>query len=156
MKINEFINRFEEIYSGNPWYGNSMSEVLKNISPQNAVKKINPHSHSIVELVYHIINWRNFTIKKLQGDKDYDVKQNDDNDWRILDYNNNNLWKESLTEFERTHNALMAELKNFREEALIEIVPTRKFSFEYLLGGLIQHDVYHLGQISLINSILKK
>ncbi len=154
MKVNEYINQFEEIYSGNPWYGKSFSEVLKNITPEVAVKKLSPGAHSIVDLVYHIITWKYFVIKLLQGDKAYDVKPNDKNDWRKLDYGNNNLWSTALKLFDESQTTLIAELKKFNEDVLCENVPDRNYTYDFLLTGLIQHDIYHLGQINQIKSIL--
>jgi uncharacterized damage-inducible protein DinB len=156
MKTNDFITRIEEIYSGNPWYGNSILETLKNINSGEAVKEIFPGGHTMVDLIYHMITWRYFTVKQLQGDGEYDVKQNDQNDWRAIDYNKKNLWEDTLSDFENMHKALLTELKNFKDEKLEEKIPARNFTYEYLLSGLIQHDIYHLGQIGLIKSALKK
>jgi hypothetical protein len=38
MTANYFIMQMEEIYSGNPWYGDSISKILNKIKPENAVK----------------------------------------------------------------------------------------------------------------------
>lgn len=156
MNINELINQFEEIYSGKPWYGSPISDVLKDITPEEAVKKSSAGGHTIADILYHMITWRYFSIKQFQGDKDYDVKQNDENDWRKMDYNKKNLWKEARAEFDRTHKMLLEELRKNNDNILQKKIPARNYTFFYLLQGLIQHDVYHLGQISLIKSSLKR
>lgn len=155
MKINDFINQLEEIYSGKPWYGDSMTDILNKISPGDAVKKLSQGKHSIVELVFHMITWRCFVIKQLQGDKEYDVQQNDKNDWREINYGDENLWKDALSEFDKMHKMLISELNNFNEDLLNKTIPVRSYDYEFMLTGLIQHDMYHLGQISLITSMLK-
>ena len=156
MHKGEIINQLEEIYSGRPWYGDSFTDIFNNISTDDAVRKPPTVSHSIVELIYHIITWRQFVIKQLQGDREFDVKQNDKNDWRELNYGDENLWKNALSEFDRTHRSLISELDNFNDNSLTELAPLRNYTYEFLLTGLIQHDMYHLGQISLIKSILKR
>jgi len=152
MTTNDVITQMEEIYSGNPWYGDSFSKILNNIKPENAVKKIAPGGHTIVDILYHIIAWRYFTIRQLQGDKEYDVKQNDKSDWKVIDYHKKDLWKDALSDFEDTHKMIIEELHNFNNNKLDEKVPVRDYSYKYLISGLIQHDIYHLGQISLLSS----
>ncbi len=154
MQINEYLNQLEEIYSGNPWYGNSVTEILKSIAPEDAVKKPVNGKHTIADLLYHMITWRVFVIKQLQGDKEFDVKQNDKNDWRELDYTNKRLWNEAISESDKTHKLLLSELNNFKEDLLDKQVPLRNYSYQFLLTGLIQHDIYHLGQITLTRSLL--
>jgi len=40
------------------------------------------------------------------------------------------------------------------EEVLIELVAKRKYDVRYLLYGLMQHDVYHLGQIAYVKKMI--
>jgi uncharacterized damage-inducible protein DinB len=156
MKVNYYINQLEEIYSGKPWYGEPVLNIFNQISPEDAVEKLTPVTHSIAELVFHMITWRDFAVKLLQGDEEFDVKQNDRNDWRELNLKDENLWRYALSEFDKTHKMLISELNNFNEVKLNIDIPLRNYNYEFLLTGLIQHDIYHLGQISLIKSILKK
>ena len=156
MHKSDIINQLEEIYSGKPWFGDSISDIISNVSAEDAIRKPSGANHSIVDLVYHIITWRYFVIKQLQGDREFNVKQNDENDWRELNYDDQNLWENALSEFDRTHKLLVSELDNFNESSLAQIAPLRNYTHEFLLTGLIQHDMYHLGQISLLKSLLKK
>lgn len=156
MKTDEIIRQLEEIYSGKPWYGNSITEVFNSIGEADAARRLIPEGHSIVDLIYHMITWRYFAITQLQGDKNYDVQPNDKNDWREINYDNKNLLTDALSEFDRIHKQLIAELTNFDDDMVESVVPARDFSFKFLLTGLIQHDIYHLGQISLLRSALAK
>jgi hypothetical protein len=103
-----------------------------------------------------MITWRYFVIKQLQGNKNYDVRQNDKNDWREINYENKNLLKGALSEFDKIHKLLISELNNFNDDLLSEVIPARDYTYEFLLTGLIHHDLYHLGQISLLKSSLAK
>ncbi len=155
MQINEYMNQLEEIYSGKPWYGDSVSGILKNVAPEDAVRRPINGKHTIADLLYHMITWRVFVIKQLKGDKEFDVKQNDKNDWRELDYGDKHLWANALSEFDETHKLLVSELNNFKEDLLDKQISLRNYTYQFLLTGLIQHDMYHLGQITLTRSLLK-
>jgi uncharacterized damage-inducible protein DinB len=156
MKTFEIINQLNEIYTGKPWYGNSVSEIFNSITESGAVQRLVPEGHTIVDLIYHIITWRYFVIKQLQGDKHYDVQQNDINDWRDINYANKDLLKGALSDFDKIHKQLISELSRFNDDQLDMVIPARDYTYEFLLTGLIQHDLYHLGQISLLKSSLSK
>ena len=65
-------------------------------------------------------------------------------------------WSEVLKELEKSQKYLVALLEQFPETRLAETVPslTNKYTFYTLLHGLIHHDIYHAGQISLIKKVL--
>ncbi len=132
MKINDFIIQLEEIYSGKPWCSDSMTDIFNKISPEDAVKKSSQGTHSIVELVFHMITWRYFVVKLLQGDKEYDVKQNDKNDWCEINFSDENLWKYALSEFDKMQKMLISELNNFNEDLINKTIPLRNYNYEFL------------------------
>ena len=53
-----------------------------------------------------------------------------------------------------THQHIIALLQTKDDEFLKEIVDYRKYNFRFLLNGLIQHNIYHIGQIAYIKKIL--
>jgi len=46
-------------------------------------------------------------------------------------------------------------LQQQQDSLLIERVPERDYNFRKLLYGIVQHDIYHLGQIAYITKLLK-
>ncbi|HWR32342.1 MAG TPA: hypothetical protein VN451_02355 [Chitinophagaceae bacterium] len=49
----------------------------------------------------------------------------------------------------------MAEILNQKEDIFLkEMVPGRKFNFHFMLNGLVQHNIYHAGQIAYLNKML--
>ena len=65
-------------------------------------------------------------------------------------------WKEAIDNFKQSQQALVEAVKNFSDPRLTELVPskTHKYTYYTLLHGIIQHDVYHLGQIAYIKKSL--
>ena len=152
-EITFIVHQLEEVFNGDPWFGRSVKSLLSDVNEQTAF--VQPEGqHSILQLVYHMINWRAFTINSLKPTKP--VSYYDDNDWQQLDHIDKTLWPAGLKQLEDTQQELSALLQQCDDSILSNTVPGRKYDFTYLLYGLIQHDVYHAGQMAYINKLLTK
>ena len=65
-------NNLKDSFDGKPWYGISVMEKLNQI-PWEAVNEKAYSAKSIAILVQHIINWRVFVLKKLDGDLEFNI-----------------------------------------------------------------------------------
>ena len=148
-EIQYLIQLYQTAYDGDPWYGKSIKSILSEIDNDTAVKKVNDQ-HSILELLYHMINWREFTISRLEEGKNTTADFFGENDWQVLDHKNLSLWERGLKLLDDTQTILIEALKNLDPEVLDKIVAERKYDGRHLLYGLLEHDVYHLGQIAFI------
>jgi len=59
-----------------------------------------------------------------------------------------------LNRLQETQNELINLLEKQQESLLEKSVSERTYNFRKLLQGLIQHDIYHLGQIAYIKKML--
>lgn len=155
-EIQRLVNALTETYSGEPWYGEGFLEKLDSINWK--LVSISPveNSTTIARLVKHIINWRIFLIEKLQGNAGFDIKIDAPNDWTDIVVESESDWEQLLVEMVESQNAIIRLLKEKTDEILDTQVEGRTYSYRFLIEGIIQHDVYHLGQIGLIASQLKK
>ena len=151
-EVQSIITNLERVLTGEPWYGEAVMPMLKKIHP--AVVYINPkNSHAAIEILYHMITWAEFTLSRVQNKQDYDVQAVEELDWRIIDPKIH-TWAKGLDEFEQLHKQLVAELQTKDDAFLSEMVDYRKYNFRFLLNGLIQHNIYHLGQIAFLKNLL--
>lgn len=142
--------QLEIAYQGEPWFGRATSELLAEVDINTALYKTDDDQHSILELVYHMINWREFTISRLQPDASKDMKYFEKNDWIKLDHGDDTVWEKGLAQLEASQKELLRLLNGLPDEKLSEMVEDRQYNFRFLLNGIIQHDIYHLGQIAYI------
>ncbi len=91
----------------------------------------------------HMVAWRKFVTERLSGNNDFDI--NDKNNFPL-----ESDWQKATSELERSQNAFLEALAQFDPSKLDRTVPTRKDSFRKILHGIIHHDLYHLGQITMI------
>jgi uncharacterized damage-inducible protein DinB len=154
-EIQYIIKLLQAVYDGTPWYGRNIKEICSEINGTIALRKPNEQQHSIVELLYHMITWREFIISRLQAGNDKTMKYFEENDWRNLDHSDPTLWDKGLKLLEDTQMLLVRLLDNQKDELLNQQVAEREYNYRALLHGIIHHDIYHLGQIAYAKKLLK-
>lgn len=153
-ELEHIINNLKECFDGKPWYGISMMERL-NVIPREIVNEQTYSSKSIAVLVQHIINWRIFLLKKLDGDAAYDLKIDSPEDWSETFIKDQQEWEALKTKLVETQENLLEKLSVETEELLKKQVPGKKYTFLPILTSISQHDIYHLGQIAMLNAMHK-
>lgn len=156
MSIEDSIIQYNEVFEGEPWFGTSILKSLQDIPLLFWNKKPEKASHSILELVYHLVDWRIFVIEKLKENKTFDIKLNTEQDWRKdVFISTEKQKKEVIKELVGTQNVICELLKKKTEEWRHEEVAGKVYKNEYMIRGILQHDIYHLGQINMTYSQLK-
>lgn len=156
MTTHELINQLQMMYHGVPWYGDSMAEKLNKIEAPHFDLRISDSAHTIRELLEHMIAWRTYVIEKLDGNIAFDIKLDSDDDWKQLASHNGNGTSDLFDRLKTTQNKLVHKLKEKDDEWLYAQVPGKQYDNLTLLSGIIQHDIYHLGQIGLIHKLLQE
>ena len=150
-KLEFIINDLRECFDGKPWYGDSVMKKLEAIDWRIVNNQVYGDK-TIAILLQHIINWRIFVIKKLQGDAFYDIIIDTLNDWTPQQVNNEQEWQLMLLKIRDTQKEILEQLANRSDDLLDELVPGKKYTFGPILQSVSQHDIYHLGQIAMLNS----
>jgi uncharacterized damage-inducible protein DinB len=147
-EIENILSLFSSVFEKNAWYGPSVKEVLNDVRAEHASLRIK-NTHSIIELVAHMTSWRTFVIKRLEGDNEFSVTDE-------LNFPAVSDWAQAVRDLYEGHEKLIALLRIFPPVKLFEIVPhaSYRYTFYTLLQGIIHHDIYHIGQISLIKKSL--
>lgn len=152
-EIDYFITTIRSILEGEPWYGQSAIKILREIDEANVYKKPTANSHSLIELVYHMINWAEFTLNRLEKDEEKDATFFDKLDWREIT-REEHTWEKAIAQYKVTHDLIIDLLGTKDDKFLSEKVDARDYNVRFLLHGLIQHDIYHLGQIAYLKKLL--
>jgi uncharacterized damage-inducible protein DinB len=64
-------------------------------------------------------------------------------------------WNELLARWNQSRDLLEEKIRNFRLADLAKQVPGRTYPYETLLPGIVQHAIYHSGQIAMALSMLR-
>jgi len=153
-EIARIVDQLEREHAGDPWHGSPLSAILNGVTWQQAASKPIAEAHSIWELVLHIAGWKNETRRRLSGAP---AGEPEHGDWPAVGEASAERWAEAVEQLELAHRLLVSAVKDFPEPDLY--VPTNDsrnrelgvgVTYYELLHGIVQHDVYHAGQIAIL------
>ena len=148
-RINDQLKR---AFRGEAWHGPSVMELLENVSAEQAAAHPVAGAHSIWEIALHIRTWERVALRRIEEWVPTEVTPEED--WPPIKESTEHAWKNALNSLTLNHDALRESIKRLDESRLSEIVPGTQYSVYFLLHGVIQHDLYHAGQIALLKKSL--
>jgi uncharacterized damage-inducible protein DinB len=150
--IKILVQNLKETFNGKPWYGMSMMDKLEAI-PWEIVNQNIYGKKTIAVLVQHIINWRLFVLKKLEDDLEFDIVIDGKNDWHVVHISNQEEWEGLKDRLRKTQEDLIQKLSHETDALFLKQVPGKAYTFGPILTSIAQHDIYHLGQIAMLNAM---
>ena len=134
-------------FEGGAWHGPSVLETLEGITARQAGAHPIPGVHSIWELVAHIAAWENACRRRLTGDR---AELSTDEDWPAISDTSEAAWARTKSELIEGHRKLRESIAFLTEARLDEPILQDMRSVYVTLHGVIQHDLYHAGQIAVL------
>jgi hypothetical protein len=138
---------------GQPWYGKPVYSILEAVNQQLVYVRPGGQSHSLIELLYHMIIWTEFTRSLVQDQEATDVAYFDRMDWQDLDPARH-TWTTGLVQFRQANEKILDLLEAKEDSFLGGMVSSRQYNFRFLLHGLTDHHIYHAGQIACLSKVL--
>ncbi|MBK7342902.1 MAG: DinB family protein [Saprospiraceae bacterium] len=146
QRILDLIEQLENLFNGSPWFGPTWIETLEKI-PSEAVNFRLSKGASIAGLLGHVVAWREYVARQLQGQEDVDLLPGAD--WPV-DTVDDRKWQDLVKQLVGLQQELLEGLSELPASMLDETVPGRAYTWAFMIQGLIDHDAYHLGQINLL------
>lgn len=154
-QIDHILHLIQDSFNGQPWYGDAVMVKLNSINFKIVDERIHD-ANSIANIVAHMIQWRIFTIEKIKGNQVFDIELNTLDDWPEITIQDALDWKKLIARLEQTQEELVLLISQLDDSFLQQQTLGRTYNNQHLLEGIIQHDIYHLGQIGILNSQLTK
>jgi uncharacterized damage-inducible protein DinB len=148
MKAQEIADRLTLICKGQPWFGESLQTKLETVTSETAYLQPLPGKHSIAEIVSHMEYWKKSFIHQLKEDASISFSGDSPDNWPDVKDLKKLGWKNQLNAFEEIHNQLVILLTKSNDKLFDELITN--------LNGLVDHDIYHMGQIGLLKSLVKE
>lgn len=155
VRIKYYIRQLNQVYEGGNWNDESYLGKLKSMSEKTAFLQPYPGNHSIAELLWHCIYWRTVIVNRLQGDTDYSARTEKEQNFLPLQELKKKGLSGLLSDLQKTQEELI-NILNSKKDEFLDAEYTKGLTNEYNVEGIIQHDHYHLGQMGLVISILKR
>ena len=142
---------FEDLYNGSPWIDVTIMDTLKNISAEQAAKKIIPERNSIWQIINHMIAWRENVLLRVQGNG---MVTPNNNYFTQLEIISETEWQKALERLANSQEQWIHFLENSDESQFDKIYAPNKMTYYEHIHGILQHDAYHLGQIVLLSKLV--
>jgi len=151
-------HELQNVLSGDPWYGNNVYSIIEGVIFEAAFEKPPGAAHSIAEIVLHMLSWTEEVIDRLNG-KEASLPLS--GDWPETGSPDEQKWQNYVNDLKLVNVNLQRVISEFPEEKWGEPMNDKRepslgtgVTYEELVNGLIQHHVYHAGQIVLLNRIV--
>lgn len=146
------VERIEEqmtrAFEANAWSGPSVRELLHGVDAQQATRKPLAAAHSVWELVLHMTTWKDVVARRLGGEPIREVPP--EIDFPKVAETTEAAWTAALDRLSAAHERLRTALRSVGDEELDQPPPEGVTQRYVLLHGIIQHDLYHAGQIAVL------
>lgn len=155
-EVERIRDQFRRAFDGEAWHGPSVLTILEGVTAEQAAEHPVPGAHSIWELTLHIAAWERACRRRLAGDP---AQLTDAEDWEPIDDTSEAAWESTKQKLIENHSELLKAIANVDESRLNEPImnhPQIPFSSVYVtLHGVVQHDLYHAGQIAMLKKALE-
>jgi len=146
-------DQLRRAFDGVAWHGDSVFEILEGVTAARATARPIKGAHTIWELVLHIAAWDGAVLRRLGGAA---VELSDAENFPPVTDASDAAWRRALAEVRRVHEKLVAAVAALPDSRLDEIVPGKEgahYTFYYMLHGVVQHELYHAGQIAILKKM---
>jgi uncharacterized damage-inducible protein DinB len=145
-------------WAGEPWHGHSSKALLADVTAAEASTRVVPGVQTIWETVHHLLAWTEEVTARLGGAGGGVPSRGD---WPAVTDASEAGWTATQESLKAARYALLAAIERSHEEDLYLQVSKAATSAGHAMtraqtvAGLIDHDIYHLGQIALLKKAMR-
>ena len=145
-------DQLERSLRGTAWHGPSLMEILGDVTADEAQQRPVREAHSMAELVAHITAWIEAATRGLDGTA---VELTPAEDWPAVAQNYD--WSQAVEALRHAATRLADRARALDDAALDQRVhgSGRRYPAYGLLHGVVQHNLYHAGQLALLKKAIR-
>ena len=148
-EVSRILDQLHRAYEGPAWHGPALGETLAGVTAEMAARRPLPGAHTIWELVAHLTVWIAVPTRRLLGDEIPTLPA--EQDWPAVPESSEAAWKQTLAGLAEAQRNLEDEVRKLSDARLSEkVLGDRPYSIYTLLHGVVQHNLYHAGQIAML------
>lgn len=151
-EINRIEDQLKRTFEGGAWHGPSVREILRDVTAAQAAARLLPGAHSIWEIACHIATWQHCVRRRLEEKVALDPA--DEENFSTLRDTSETAWRATLDDLEKGQRALRETILRLCETNLADPVAGKDYNVYVMLHGVIQHNLYHAGQMALLKKAL--
>jgi hypothetical protein len=150
-EVDRILDQYDRAMGGDAWHGDPVWTILEGVTPEQAAMRACPNTHSIWELVSHVTFWETEVCRRM---KHLPPRSPDNLNFPRVPEATNENWNKTLEEFRESNRDFRFSLSQLEDSQLDQPLPGRDKSAYVEVHGVIQHNLYHAGQIALLRKIV--
>jgi uncharacterized damage-inducible protein DinB len=153
-------DRMMIVWAGEPWHGSSSKAILADVTAEEAAARVIAGGQTIWETTLHMLAWTEEVTTRLKGAGGGAPSRGD---WPAVTDQSVAAWAATLESLKTARYALLEALdKSHEEELYLQVAKQAKgvdgsasqgMTRAQTVAGLIDHDLYHLGQIAMLKKV---
>lgn len=146
-------NRLRRTLIGPMWHGDAVNQLLHGVSAADAAKRPVAGAHNIWELVLHMTAWANIARDRASLKKQPEPTAAQD--WPMHSGTSIEAWSDAQMRLTEAYERLAQKAEGLDDATLDANVPGHDYDVREMLVGVVEHGVYHGGQIGLLKRALR-
>lgn len=142
--------QLDQAYNRHSWHGTNLRGSIRGLTPEQVAWRPGPKRHCIHEEVVHCAYWKYTATRRLTGEKRGSFPLEGSN-WFPRKRVDAAQWQADLRLLDAYHQKLRDVVQELSPRDLAK--PLGTGTVQYLLSGIIAHDLYHAGQIQLLKRL---
>jgi uncharacterized damage-inducible protein DinB len=142
--IERLLDQHNRAYGGEAWHGPALRQLLEDVTEEQARAHPVDGLHSIAEVVAHIRATMDMVSERLAGTpRELTTAE----DWSDV---TRTSWPAALEELDNAASRVSDAVARLTPEDLDQLVVGKDYTVYVMVHGVIQHNLYHAGQIALL------
>jgi uncharacterized damage-inducible protein DinB len=146
-EIERIQDQLRRSFEGGAWHGPAVLELLADVNATQAAAHPIPGAHSIWELTLHIAAWERAVTRRLSGGR---PEVPDAENFPRIDDASEAAWQQAIETLQSEHQELLDAISRLDELQLDDTLGVGPSSVYVTLHGVVQHNLYHAGQIAIL------
>lgn len=147
------LDQYERVMNGDAWHGDPVWKTIDGISARQACNRTQADTHTIWELVSHMMFWEGEVIRRLNS---LPEQFTDEMNFPAMPHATEQNWTATLQQFRRSNAEFRQCLLRLDRGRLDQTAPGRDRSIYAEVHGVIQHHLYHAGQIAILKKFVEQ
>ena len=158
--ISILLTIIDEAFDHKSWHGTNLRGSIKGLNAVDAVWRPSPKRHNIWEIVVHTAYWKYVVRRRLleeqrgsfalKGSNWFERPKDDKDD------KDEGAWRADVALLTSTHKSLRDAIARLKSSDLRYKPAGSKVTNLELITGIASHDLYHAGQIQLLQRLRTK
>ena len=150
-EVERILDQMNRAFEGEAWHGPAVMEILDGLKAPQAAARPLQSAHSIWEIMLHIAAWERAVGRRFKGDR---AQLSPAEDWPAVNDTDEASWTRAKELLRQAHEELLKAVSGMDDSKLDQPIIEGLSSVYVTLHGVIQHSLYHAGQIAILKKAL--